>query len=71
MLLRLKRELTPGSSYFVKLVMKGRVAIVEARVIRVEPRHEDYLAGMEFVVVSPEDAELLQNFLGAGKERRV
>jgi len=34
MLLRLRRSLTPGSSYVVKLLLEKRIVIVEARVVR-------------------------------------
>ncbi len=70
MLVRLRRPLNPGSAYFVKLVFGNRVAVVEARVVRVVERDEDCLAGMEFLVLSPEDAESLQShFSGLARGR--
>ncbi len=64
LLLRLKWSLNPGSSYFMKLFVNGRIAVVEARVVRVVTRPEDYLAGMEFIRVAPQGREVLQHFLG-------
>ncbi len=64
-LLRLKWCMNPGSSYFVKLFVNGRVAVVEARVVRMVTRPEDYLAGMEFIRVAPQGRKVLQHFLGS------
>ena len=72
MLLRLKRNLTPGSSYVVKLFLEERVAIVEARVVRLtkrplvttEPRDEaDCFAALEFTSVSTSDAASLRGYI--------
>jgi len=63
MLLRLTRVLTPGSSYFVKLYLGRRVAVVEALVVRVIASDEECDAGMEFRRVSLTDRGLLQDFV--------
>lgn len=63
-LLRLRRVLTPGSSYFLKLFFDGREAVVEARVVHLLIRSGDFLAGMEFVRLSAGDREALERFLG-------
>ena len=62
MLLRIKRVLTLGSSYFVKLLFPRRVLVVEARVVRVQTAAEDFLTGMEFLKLSTEDREALRGF---------
>ena len=62
MLLRIKRVLTLGSSYFVKLLLQQRTMVVEARVVRVQSAAGDYLAGMEFLRLSSEDRETLRGF---------
>ena len=62
MLLRVKRVLTLGSSYFVKLLLQRQTMVVEARVVRVQSSAEDYLTGMEFVKLSSEDREALRGF---------
>ncbi len=49
MLVRVKRVLTLGSSYFVKLLFPRRILVVEARVVRVQTAAEDFLTGMEFL----------------------
>ncbi len=64
LLLRVKRGLTPGSSYFLKLLFNGRVAVVEARVFRLLTRNDDHLAGMEFIRVSNQDREAIRSFIG-------
>jgi hypothetical protein len=64
-LLRLKWMMNPGSSYFVKLFVNGRVAVVEARVVRVVARPDDFLAGMELIRVAPQGREVLQHFLSS------
>ena len=63
-LLRLKSVLNLGSSYFVKLLLDGKVAVVEARVVRLVTRSDDYLAGMEFIRLSQQDRRTLQKFVG-------
>ena len=65
MLLRLRRMMTPGSSYFVKILLGDTVAVVEARVVRIEPGgdEEDCLAGLEFLSMSNEDASILRGFV--------
>src|SRR3972149_2688540 len=60
MLGRIKRVLTLGSSYFVKLLFPEQVVVVEARVVRVQSAAEDYLTGMEFVKLSSDDREALR-----------
>lgn len=62
MLLRIKRILTPGSSYFVKLLLRQRAMVVEARVIHIKTSAEDYLTGMEFLRLSSDDREALRGF---------
>ena len=66
MLLRLRRTLTPGSSYFVKLLLEERVAIVEARVVRTvvsDGQDAECLAGLQFTSVAPDDAECLLGYI--------
>jgi hypothetical protein len=46
MLLRLRRLLTPGSAYLIKLLFENQLAVVQARVVRVDQADEDCLAGM-------------------------
>jgi len=66
MLLRVKRVLTLGSSYFVKLLLlRQQTMVVEARVVRVQSSAGDYLTGMEFVKLSSEDREALRGFTEA------
>ena len=62
MLVRIKRVLTLGSCYFVKLLFPQQVVVVEARVVRVQSAAEDYLTGMEFVKLSSDDREALRGF---------
>ena len=64
LLLRLKRALTPGSSYILKLYLGNEVAVVEARVVRLLTGTEECLAGLEFLQVSPRDRGALLKFLG-------
>ncbi len=66
-LLRIKRVLTLGSSYFVKLLFDQRTMVVEARVVRVQGSAEDYLTGMEFVTLSSGDREALRGFTESKK----
>ena len=67
MLLRLKRLLTPGSTYVVKLFLEERVAIVEARVVRlseaVPEEGQDCLAALQFTAVPASDAACLRGFV--------
>ncbi len=63
MLLRIKRVLTLGSFYFVKLLILKKSVVVEAKVVRVEAASEDFLTGMEFTKVSAEDREALRGFV--------
>ncbi len=69
MLLRVKRVLTLGSSYFVKLLFPRRILVVEARVVRVQGASEDFLTGMEFLKLSSEDREVLRGFTEAKSEK--
>lgn len=62
-LLRLKWMLNPGSAYFLKLFLNGKVAVVEARVVRLVTRSDDCLVGMEFVRVAPQDRQTLRAFI--------
>jgi c-di-GMP-binding flagellar brake protein YcgR len=63
MLMRLRRELTPGSAYIIKLLLKKDSAVVEARVVRVERVEEDCVAGVEFLRMSVEDAGRLRGYV--------
>ena len=63
MLVRLKRVLTPGSSYFVKLFLGERIAVVEARVVRLSELEDECLAGMEFLNVSLGDQAYLRGYM--------
>jgi c-di-GMP-binding flagellar brake protein YcgR len=65
MLLRLRRMMTPGSSYFVKLLLEDTIAVVEARVVRIEGGEvdDDCLAGLEFLSMSTTDASILRGFI--------
>lgn len=63
MLLRLRRLLTPGSAYVIKLLFENQLAVVQARVVRVDQTDEDCLAGMEFVSMSDEDAGRLRGYV--------
>jgi hypothetical protein len=65
LLLRLKRTLKPGSSYFLKLFLGSEVAVVEARVVRLVTGNEEYLAGMEFIRIARQDKVILQNYVGS------
>ncbi|HXV65125.1 MAG TPA: PilZ domain-containing protein [Vicinamibacteria bacterium] len=63
MLLRLRRHLTPGSSYLMKLILEDQVAVVEGRVVRVAEHGEDCLAGVQFLTMAPEDASVLSDYV--------
>jgi len=64
MLLRLKRALTPGSTYFVKLFLDGgEVAIVEAKVLRLLDVDEECEAALKFTSIGSDDADILRGFL--------
>lgn len=65
MLLRLRRLLTPGSSYFVKLFLADAVAVVEARVVRLDGdgNEGECLAGMEFLSMSAVDQAVLRRYV--------
>ena len=63
MLLRLKRTLTPGSTYFVKLFLDNEVAIVEARVLRLLHADDACEAALQFTSISPDDAACVRAFL--------
>ncbi|HEY7818145.1 MAG TPA: PilZ domain-containing protein [Vicinamibacteria bacterium] len=63
MLLRLRRLLTPGSAYLIKLLFENQLAVVQARVVRVDRAAEDCLAGLEFVSMSEEDATRIRGYL--------
>lgn len=69
MLLRLKRVLTPGSTYVVKLFLEQEVAIVEARVVRLSEQLEadrDCFAALQFTSVPHSDARCLRSFIRNG-----
>ena len=63
MLLRLKRALTPSSSYFVKLILGRQVVVVEARVVRAGNGSGESWAGMEFRRLTPSDLSTLRRFI--------
>lgn len=63
MLLRLRRLLTPGSAYLIKLLFEKQLAVVQARVVRVAHAGEDCLAGMEFLSMSEEDAGRIRGYV--------
>ena len=75
MLLRLRRSLTPGSSYVVKLFLEEQVAIVEARVVRLSPTvsegqgekgqqdEPECFAALQFTSVSTSDARCLRGYV--------
>jgi c-di-GMP-binding flagellar brake protein YcgR len=63
MLLRLRRLLNPGSAYLIKLVFENQLAVVQARVVRVDRAEEDCLAGMEFLSMSEEDRGRLRGYV--------
>ncbi len=64
MLLRLKRALTPGSTYFVKLFLEGdEIAIVEAKVLRLLHADDECEAALKFTSISLDDADSLRGFL--------
>ena len=63
MLLRLRRILTPGSAYLIKLLFENQLAVVQARVVRVDSTEEDCLAGMEFLSMSEEDQSRLRGYV--------
>jgi c-di-GMP-binding flagellar brake protein YcgR len=63
MLIRLRRLLTPGSAYVIKLLFENQLAVVQARVVRVGRADEDCLAGMEFLSMSVEDAGRLRGYV--------
>lgn len=77
MLLRLKRNLTPGSSYVVKLFLEDQVAIVEARVVRLSqsmaqprdlpdaPDEPECFAALQFTSVPTIDAARLRGYVNA------
>ncbi|HJS74048.1 MAG TPA: PilZ domain-containing protein [Vicinamibacteria bacterium] len=63
MLLRLRRILNPGSAYVIKLLFENQLAVVQARVVRVNRGDEDCLAGMEFLSMSEEDAGRVRGYV--------
>ena len=69
MLLRLRRVLTPGSSYVVKLFLEEQIAIVEARVVRLsqgvseEQDGPECFAALQFTAVSVSDAACLRGYV--------
>lgn len=74
MLLRLRRSLTPGSSYVVKLLLEKRIVIVEARVVRLSHGVSEGLDGqgepecfvaLQFTSVSTSDARCLRGYVNA------
>jgi c-di-GMP-binding flagellar brake protein YcgR len=68
MLLRLKRALTPGSSYVVKLFLEEQIAIVEARVVRLTEENAECLAALQFTSVPTSDAACLRGYVNLAKK---
>ena len=63
LLMRLRRGLTPDSTYIVKVLLDDQVLVVEARVVRIAKLDEECFAGMEFIGMSTEDAALVRRYL--------
>lgn len=63
LLLRVRRALNPGSSYLLKLFLDDHIAVVEARVVRLDELGDERLAGMEFLGMSAEDASRLRGYV--------
>ena len=65
MLLRLKRDLTLGSTYLVKLFLEEKVAIVEARVLRLThaASEDECVAALQFTSVPAHDADCLRGYV--------
>ncbi len=65
MMMRLKKKLTPGSTYVVKLFLEEKVAIVEARVVRAVESEQDRECevGLQFTAVPMDDAAVLRGFV--------
>ncbi len=69
MLLRLKRSLTPGSSYVVKLFLEEQIAIVEARQVRLsqvvseEQDEAECLVALQFTSAATRDAARLRGYI--------
>lgn len=65
MMMRLKKKLTPGSTYVVKLFLEDEVAIVEARVVRavVGENDQECDVGLQFTSVPIDDAAVLRGFI--------
>jgi c-di-GMP-binding flagellar brake protein YcgR len=63
MLLRMRRLLTPGSAYLIKLLFDDHLVVVQARVVRVGQSEEDCLAGMQFLSMSEDDAGWLRGYV--------
>ena len=74
MLLRLKRALTPGSTYVVKLFLEEQIAIVEARVVRLsravseEQDEEECFAALQFTSVPTSDAACLRGYVNPDRK---
>jgi hypothetical protein len=63
MLLRMRRFLTPGSSYLIKLLFEREMVVVDARVVRLNRLEEDCFVGMEFLSMSLDDSTRLRGYL--------
>ena len=62
--MRVKRKLTPGSTYVVKLLLEDQVAVVEGRVLRAsEAEDRDSLVAIHFTSVPGGDAARLSHFV--------
>ncbi len=77
MLLRLKRALTPGSSYVVKLFLEEQIAIVEARVVRLyklsqavseDADEAECFAALQFTSVPASDAACLRGYVNPDRK---
>jgi hypothetical protein len=63
MLLRMRRVLTPGSSYLIKLLFEKETAVVDARVVRVSRLDDDCFVGLEFLSMSVDDSTRLRGYV--------
>ena len=60
LLLRLKRQLKQGSSYYLKLLLEDHQLVVLAKVARIIQGDEEFDIGMEFVNMSQQDRRILR-----------
>lgn len=60
LLLRLKRPLTEGASYYLKLLLEQHDIVVLAKVARLAQGDDQYEIGMEFINMSQQDRRILR-----------